>query len=280
MADRNDAGDAVPSSALDPDEKRRRAGSFGRVASQYDRYRPGPPAAAVDWFVPTRVSRAVDLGAGTGALTRQLVDRADEVVAVEPDPRMRLVLAEQVPSVRAVEGRGEAIPLPDRCADVVIASSSWHWMDPAATCAEVARVLVPGGTLGAVWSGPDRDGAFLVEAQALLADHIGIGSGDAVDLRQAIFGDARRPDSTLQVPPGAPFGPVEHEVFRWEMALTADDLVGLLGTMSSVILLDDATRDAVLSATRRLLRELLGVEGDATVDVAFRADAFRTRYQP
>ena len=67
------------------------AGSFGGVASHYERFRPGPPQAAVDWYLPARVDRVVDLGAGTGALTRLLVDRADEVVAVEPDDRMRAV---------------------------------------------------------------------------------------------------------------------------------------------------------------------------------------------
>src|SRR5262249_31451660 len=142
-----------------------RASSFGGVASHYERYRPGPPMAAVDWLLPSRPSRVVDLGAGTGALTRLLVERADEVVAVEPDDRMRAVLAEQVPGARAVEGRGEAIPLPDGVADAVFASSSWHWMDPVATLTEVARVLVPGGTLGAMWTGPDDDGAFMVEAR-------------------------------------------------------------------------------------------------------------------
>jgi len=75
----------VPLSDLPPEEKARRAASFGEVASHYDRYRPGPPPAAIDWILPTRVARVVDLGAGTGALTRLLVDRAEEVVAVSTD---------------------------------------------------------------------------------------------------------------------------------------------------------------------------------------------------
>ncbi|HEY5012101.1 MAG TPA: class I SAM-dependent methyltransferase, partial [Acidimicrobiia bacterium] len=91
----------------------------------------------MDWFLPTHVGRVVDLGAGTGALTRLLIDRADEVVAVEPDDRMRSVLTEGVPGVRAVMGRGESMPIPDSCADAVLASSSWHWMDPTPTLREV-----------------------------------------------------------------------------------------------------------------------------------------------
>lgn len=143
-----------------------RAGSFGGVALHYERYRPGPPAAAVDWFVAARVGRVVDLGAGTGALTRLLIDRADEVVAIEPDERMRAVLDARVAGVRALAGRGESIPLPDGCDDVVLASSSWHWMDPIATLHEVGRILVPGGLVGVVWSGPDPEGPFIGQARA------------------------------------------------------------------------------------------------------------------
>ena len=120
-------------------------------------------------MLPAHAERIVDLGAGTGALTRMLVDMAPEVVAVEPDPRMRAVLTREVPRARAVAGRGDSMPLPDAFADAVLASSSWHWMDPLPTLLEVGRVLVPGGVLGAVWSGPDPEGPFLMQARALLA---------------------------------------------------------------------------------------------------------------
>jgi SAM-dependent methyltransferase len=277
----------VPLSHLAPTEKAARAGSFGAVASHYERYRPGPPVAAVNWILPSHVGRVVDLGAGTGAMTRLLIDRADEVVAVEPDDRMRSVLADEVPGIRAVAGRGESMPLPDSCADAMLASSSWHWMDPLPALHEVGRVLVPGGVLGALWSGPDPEGPFLVQAQALLAGRSQAGAGtEALDeegdpgtneFASLIMGDARRPALTLEIPPGVPFDPPEHEVFTWDVALNADDLIGLLGTFSWIITMPEETRDHVIAEARRLLRELLGVEGDVTVDVAFRSDAWRSR---
>jgi SAM-dependent methyltransferase len=278
----------VPLSHLSSQEKATRSGSFGGVAPHYERYRPGPPVAAVDWILPTHVGRVVDLGAGTGALTRLLVDRADEVVAVEPDDRMRSVLSEEVPGVRAVMGRGESMPIPDRYADAVVASSSWHWMDPIPTLNEVGRVLVPGGILGAVWSGPDPDGAFLVQAEALLAEQSRAQAGaadgreeeadpDGAELAGLIIGDAHRPTSSLEIPAGVPFAQPEHEVFTWDVALDADELIGLLGTFSWIITMPEETRNRVVAAARRLLRELLGVEGEVTVDVAFRADAWRSR---
>lgn len=274
----------VSLSMLAPEEKIKRSGSFGQVASQYERYRPGPPMAAVDWFLPTHVGRVIDLGAGTGALTRLLVDRADEVVAVEPDDRMRSVLAEQVPGARAVMGRGESIPVPDGCADAVLASSSWHWMDPVPTLLEVARVLVSGGIIGAVWSGPDPDGAFMVQARDLLAARsegsagaASVGETGGGDLGSLILDQSQRTTFGFEVPPGVPFDPPEHEVFTWDVALNADELIGLLGTLSWIITMPDDRRERVVAEARRLLRELLGVEGDVTVDVAFRADAWQAR---
>jgi SAM-dependent methyltransferase len=280
--------DATPLPAVASQQQAERAGSFGGVASQYERYRPGPPIAAVDWLVPTHVGRVVDLGAGTGALTRLLIDRAEEVVAVEPDDRMRSVLTEEVPGVRAVMGRGESMPIPDSCADAVLASSSWHWMDPIPTLHEVGRVLVPGGILGAVWAGPDRDGPFLVQARALLADQsqggaeaavVGEREGESHDSEFAnlMTSDALLPTFSLEIPLGVPFEPPEHQVFTWDVALNADELLGLLGTLSWIITMADDRRERVIAEAGRLLRELLGVEGEVTVDVAFRADVWRSR---
>src|SRR5262249_43993792 len=114
------------SSELPAEEKAKRSGSFGAVAAEYERYRPGPSLTAVEWMLPDGVDGVIDLGAGTGALTRLLVGRVQHVIAVEPDGRMRAVLIEQVPDARAIEGRGDSMPLPDNCADAVLASSSWH----------------------------------------------------------------------------------------------------------------------------------------------------------
>ena len=91
-----------------------------------------------------------------------------------------------------------------------------------------------------------------------------------------MIAEADRPDPVLEIPEGLPFDPPEHQVFRWDIALTADDLIGLLGTFSWIITLPDETRDRVKAEARRLLTEVLGMDGDATVDVAYRSDAWRT----
>jgi len=252
------------------------AGSFGSVAGHYERFRPGPPEAAVDWYLPHWVGRVVDLGAGTGALTRLLVDRADDVVAVEPDDRMRAVLATEVPGVRALPGSGEAMPLAGSCVDAVIASTSWHWMDPESTLAEAARVLVPRGCLGAPWTGPDPDGPFLSEARSQIA-RTGPGGGpNGGELSGLVEGSIERGDDTLVIPDGVPFDQPDRATFSWDIALDADELLGLLGTFSWFITLPDDTRAAILDQARELLGAF-GVDGSTTVDVAWRTDAWRAR---
>ena len=274
-------------SDLTPEERAKLAASFGGVAVEYERFRPGPPVEAVEWILPSHARRVVDLGAGTGALSRILVDRVDEVVAVEPDQRMRSVLVDALPEVRAVDGRGEAIPLPDNWADAVVASSSWHWMDPVPTLHEVARVLVPGGVLGALWSGPDPESGFVAQARALLAGGPLAGSEtEGVDpgeepggggLVRLVMGDPDRLRFSLQIPPGVPFEQPEHFVHTWNVALNSEELIGLLGTFSWIITMPEETRTRVVGEARRLLRDVVGLEGDATVDVGFRSDAFRAR---
>ena len=85
-----------------------------------------------------------------------------------------------------------------------------------------------------------------------------------------------RPISGLEIPEGVPFEEPEHEVFRWDVALDADQMIGLLGTLSWIITMPEETRVRVIAEARRLLGELLGVEGNVTVDVAFRSDAWRS----
>ena len=251
-----------------------RSTSFGRVADHYETFRPGPPVDAVRWLFPEPVDTVVDVGAGTGALSRLLADVAVHVVAVEPDPDMRQVLSDSVPGIAVRDGRGEALPVADDSADGVVASSSWHWVDPMAGLREAARVLRGGGVMAAMWTGPDPDGTFMRQAQAALAH--GDGDGDRV-LQRTVAGEFTPANLTLEIPAGLPFASPEHQHFTWTLPLTGDQLIGLLGTLSWIIVMSDDDRKRLFDTARRFLRDVLGIEGDVTVDVDFVCDAYRAR---
>jgi len=263
---------------MDPSVRVRRASSFGTVAALYQRYRPGPPIEAVAWLLPAPTDTVIDLGAGTGALTRLLTARAERVIAVEPDERMRSILEAEVAGVTVLEGRGESMPVPDGIADAVLASSAWHWVDPVAGLDEVARVLKPGGLFGAMWSGPDRDGGIWAQARALLDDRRE-NRPDTGGVMATLGEVTSRPDPVrhrLEIPAGAPFAQPECRVFDRTMSLNLDELVGLLGTYSRVIVLEPDEREALLATVRSLLAERLGPSGDETVDLVFRCRTFRS----
>ncbi|MGZ5404903.1 MAG: class I SAM-dependent methyltransferase, partial [Nocardioides sp.] len=96
------------------EDLRRQARSFGPVAERYHRGRPGYPDAAVRWLVGRETATVLELGAGTGKLTVELVAQGYDVHATEPDPEMLAVLRRRLPDVPTSEAGAEEIPLPDR----------------------------------------------------------------------------------------------------------------------------------------------------------------------
>ena len=202
--------------------------SFGSMAADYDRFRPEPPAEAIEWILPSTVKTIAEIGAGTGALTRQLIGRAPEVIAIEPDERMRAVLEERAKgAVVAMEGRGEELPLADGSVDAVLAASCWHWVDQEKGFAEVARVLRPGGVLGLLWTGPDRSIPWVSQLMA--------GGVVVSDEERAKHDIARNQRHRPEMPEGAPFSAPEVKIFRFTHDLTPEQLAGLPTTYSVAI---------------------------------------------
>lgn len=132
--------------------------SFETVADAYERARPGYAPEAVEWIAERLpFGRVLDLAAGTGKLTRQLVAQGADVVAVEPGAEMRSVLARVLPDVEVLAGSAEAIPLPDESVDTVTVAQAFHWFRAAEALAEIHRVLRPGGGVALLWNEWDLD---------------------------------------------------------------------------------------------------------------------------
>lgn len=211
-----------------------RALSFGAAARNYDQWRIGPSVEVVDWLLtagnspadsfPAGSSSVLDLAAGTGMLTRILAERVDEVLAVEPDGRMRQVLVETCRLAEVFEGTAENIPLPDSRVDAVLVSAAWHWMTPHLALPEIARVLKPGGTFGLLWVHPDVRVPWVADLERLARDD---GGG---------WHAARRTidDITEQglLPGDSPFADTTSRVFSWTVPMTREELFGLYTTYS------------------------------------------------
>jgi SAM-dependent methyltransferase len=132
------------------------ARSFDLAAEEYEATRPSYPDEVLDLLPVSTNATVLDLGAGTGKLTRVLARRYAHVVAVEPLDGMRGILERVVPDVEALAGSAELIPLGDASVDAVFAAQAFHWFDHEQAIPEIARVLRPGGVLALVWNGPDE----------------------------------------------------------------------------------------------------------------------------
>ena len=149
-----------------------RSRSFESVASEYERHRPEYPEEAVRWAVEQfgldSGAHVLDVGAGTGKLTRGLVALGFDVVAVEPGASMLNQLRTAVPEAEALEGPAEAIPLPDESVEAAFAAQAYHWFDREQALPELHRVLSPGGGLALLWNWWDERDPLQLELGELV----------------------------------------------------------------------------------------------------------------
>ena len=235
------------------------AASFDEAAAEYARSRPGYPAQSIAWLLEGIDGAIVDLGAGTGLLTRDLVPLATSIVAVEPSDNMRAILADSLPSVTALRGTGESIPLGDSSTDAVVSAQAWHWVDVDLASAEVARVLRPGGRLGLIWN--LRDDSIPWVAQL----------GDVLGGSAAAGWSERIREGSPAI--GKEFGTVECHTFSWVQRLTVDGLVDLAASRSYVITVPESERLPLLDSVRAFGREVADVKG--TIALPYRTYSFR-----
>ena len=260
---------------FDPETHARRAASFGAAATDYAMHRPDYPVDAIGWAMapalasierahkgkraryaphppsgPAQSARPIDvldLGAGTGKLTAQLADLETSagkprVVAVEPDPQMLGELRRRLPSVRALAGKAEEIPLPDGSVDFVIAGQAIHWFNLDLAIPEIARILRPGGVLAGLWNLLD-DRVDWVAGLARVSGPAAIGPRDTP-------ASWRRGIAELR-PPG--FGSPEQAEFGHAQRRSADSLTATLATRAGLLVMPEPERLASLDRIRSFL---------------------------
>ena len=238
------------------DEGRGPATSFAGVADAYERARPGYPDDAVRWLVGEKPLDVVDLGAGTGKLTRSLVALGHRVTAVEPLPEMSAFLRDALPDVTTLEGGAEVIPLADASADVVTVAQAFHWFDHELALREIARVLRPGGRLALVWNTRDEEQRWVAQLseQALGTESV------------------ERSDVAAPVSESGLFAEVERAAFPHVQQLDLALLLDLVLSRSYCAVMTPTERAPVLERVERLFEEHAV---DGLVELPYVTECFR-----
>jgi SAM-dependent methyltransferase len=229
-------------------DERLLSSSFGAVAPAYAEHRPDYAQAAARWALdPAPGVRVLDLGAGTGKLTATLIALGAEVIAVEPDLAMLAELRRSLPTVRALGGSAEAVPLPDASVDAVLAGNAMHWFDMDVAGAEIARVLVPGGVLAGLWNVID-DRVGWVAGLAQVSPSAAIGSRDTLSKWRANTAGLHLPNTGV-----ARFGSPKQAEFTHGQPRTADSLVATLATRAGMLVMSAQERESTLNRIRAYL---------------------------
>jgi SAM-dependent methyltransferase len=216
------------------------AAGFASAADVYERARPSYPPEAVDWLVaqtelgPGRT--VVDIGAGTGKLTRLLLPTQARVLAVEPIAEMRSHIA----GAEVLDGTAEAIPLPDGSADVVTVAQAFHWFDHCRALPEIHRVLRDDGSLVLVWNMRDLDDPVQRGVEDLLRPVRNEAPGQ-------VTGTWREPLVRSPL-----FGPPIVGEFAYEQRFTTDDLCDRVASTSFVAALPPVDREELFVRIRAL----------------------------
>ena len=218
------------------------ARGFQQGADAYERGRPTYPPEVVRWLWeelglgPGRT--VLDVAAGTGKLTRELVASGATVVAVEPVPAMRAVLERVVPDARALDGTAEALPIGDGTVDTLTAASAFHWFDGPAAAAEFHRVLRPSGRVALLWNRRMLDQPIHRAVDEIIGQY----RRSAPSHHR---GEWREPLESAGL-----FAPAAERLVPFEQALDADRFVDRFSSISFVAALSDDQREQVLDRLR------------------------------
>jgi ubiquinone/menaquinone biosynthesis C-methylase UbiE len=191
-----------------------------------------------------RGSQVLDLAAGTGKLTRQLVPTGARLVAVEPVAGMRSKLGEAVPGVVALAGTAEAIPLGDASVDAVCCAQAFHWFDAERALEEIHRVLRAGGGLALIWNVRDET----IEWERRLTELMQRYESGVPRKRWGRWREAFERTAL--------FTPLEERTFRHHQEGDVETMLARVASISFVSALPDADRATFLEEVRGLVEPL------------------------
>jgi ubiquinone/menaquinone biosynthesis C-methylase UbiE len=231
------------------------ARSFGGVADAYDRGRPTYPREAAVWLTSEKPLSVLELGAGTGKLTQQLVALGHDVHATEPDPKMLAILDKNLPDVRLSRAPAEEIPAGDASYDVVVSAQAFHWFDPDRALPEIARVLKPHGRLSLVWNQRDERIPWVKRLGRIIGTQEHLTDPGELLERSKLFGTA------------------EQESFRFWQVVDRHSVQDLVRSRSNVAVLSPGEQEAKMAEVLAFYDEYgRGMDG---MQLPYTASCFR-----
>ncbi len=270
----------LPAGLLEP---RSTAGAvFDSIAALYDRARPSYPSRAVGHLLDVcgvdGSSRILEIGCGTGQLTRHLAPSGAAIRCVEPGPALADIARANLacfPNVEITTTTFEDLDVSPRSYDAVVSATAFHWIDPSISFAKVAALLEPGGFLALMTNAHAHEGSHTDEriAQPVrdlhrrLAPEVGdwtFSTAEEIQRNAKAGGDIAavwsRVDRKFSDSPevSSMFGSPVVKTYPWLVTYDKDSYLEMLATQSSYALMKPAQREELLCGIGRLINEVLG----------------------
>ncbi len=245
---------------------------FTKEAQAYARGRPDYPAASADWLTdalglgPGRT--VADIGAGTGKFTRWLLATGANVIAVEPIDAMRVQLEAELPTVQALAGTAQQVPLPGASLDAIVCAQAFHWFATRDVLGEFHRLLKPDASLGLVWNVRDDSVDWVAQLTRIVTPHEG-------DAPRFYKGDWRKPF------PHAGFGPLVEIHLRYQHIGTPQQvIVDRFMSVSFIAALPPSDNVAVRESLETLIATHPDLRARETVTFPYETVAFHCMRLP
>jgi SAM-dependent methyltransferase len=245
---------------------------FQRAAGRYERGRPEAPPAAIDALVQTlgisTVSTVLELGAGTGKLSRHLASRAGLYVALEPVPAMREQFRSTLPTVPLVAGIAEMLPIQGSTVDAVVAAQALHWFDIPRAMAEMHRVLRPEGTVGLLWNVRDESVDWIHQETIIM---------DRYDVRGPRYHRGAWKEAWMRTPG---FEPLQKQSFPFVQRMDRDTALDRFTSISFIASLEGSRYAEAEAALKGLLDTHRQTAGLPEIELPYRCEIYTSRSIP
>lgn len=238
---------------------------YSGIAGHYEKGRPEYPQQAISFL--THVlglqtgEKVLDLGSGTGKLTRALEPFGLSLIAVEPVPELRMVFSEQFPSVPVWAGQAEKIPLDSETLDAVLVGTAFHWFDGETALKEIARVLKPGQPLGLIWNVFDGDVEWVKQIRALLEDEENRATHDGLKWQEAFQ------KTSL-------FTPLQAKTIRYSFPGSVQDVLDRVYSAKVMGKFSALQKARVIKKTLEILDSYPETKGKAIFEIPYRIEMY------